>query len=74
MKPELISATELRVKTRQIMERVKYKGQVYLVQTFGQPTAVILSVETFNHMLEECREHNPAEFDASLDLTTVKQS
>lgn len=56
MKPELIKATDLRVKTREIMERVKYKGEIFLVQTFGQPTAIIIGVEEYNLLQREIKE------------------
>jgi prevent-host-death family protein len=51
MQPIVINATELRVRTREIMERVKYKGDRFLIQTFGRPTAIILSVEEYNMMI-----------------------
>lgn len=51
MEPQVIKATELRTRTREIMERVKYKGECFLVETFGQPMAVIVSVEEFNRIL-----------------------
>ncbi len=45
------------------MERIKYKGERFLIQTFGQPIAVIISVEEFEkyslrhsfatHMMED---------------------
>jgi len=50
MEPVVINATDLRVRTREIMERVKYKGERFLVQTFGQPTAVIISVEEYDKL------------------------
>ena len=50
METVVINATDLRIKTREIMERVKYKGERFLIQTFGQPTAVIISVEEFEKL------------------------
>jgi len=47
MEPITINATELRNKTRDLMERVKYHGDVFVVETFGRPMAVIMSVEAF---------------------------
>jgi PHD/YefM family antitoxin component YafN of YafNO toxin-antitoxin module len=35
------------------MERVKYKGERFLIQTFGQPTAVIISVEEYDKMANQ---------------------
>jgi hypothetical protein len=50
LEPTLINASDLRLRFREIMEHVKYKGECYLVQTFGQPTAVIMNVETFERL------------------------
>ncbi|MBI4761742.1 MAG: type II toxin-antitoxin system Phd/YefM family antitoxin [Chloroflexi bacterium] len=47
MEPETINSTELRTKTRDLMERVKYNGEIFLVETFGRPMAVIISMEDF---------------------------
>jgi len=48
MEPETINSTELRTKTRDLMERVKYNREIFLVETFGRPMAVIMSVEDFD--------------------------
>jgi len=50
MEPERINSTELRTKTRDLMERVKYNGEIFVVETFGRPTAVIMSVESFDRV------------------------
>lgn len=74
MEPVLINATDLRVRTREIMERVKYKGEIFLVQTFGQPTAVIISVEEYTRLLDEHRQHNSNELASSTQLVTERTS
>ena len=51
MDPVIIKATDLRIRTREIMERVKYKGEKFLIKTFGQPTAVIISVDEFEQLV-----------------------
>lgn len=48
MEPERINSTELRTKTRDLMERVKYHGDRFVVETFGRPMAVIISIEDFH--------------------------
>jgi prevent-host-death family protein len=50
MDPIVINATDLRIRVREIMERVKYKGDQFLVQTFGQPSAIIISVDEYYQM------------------------
>lgn len=52
MKATEINATDLRIRTRDIMERVKYRGEIFLVKTFGQPTAVIISVHEYERTLK----------------------
>lgn len=48
MKPTTINATALRIKTRDLMERVKFRGERFIVETFGRPMAVIISPEDFS--------------------------
>lgn len=50
MEPITINATDLRNKTRDLMERVKYHGDIFIVETFGRPMAVIMSVEEFDSL------------------------
>lgn len=52
MKPIPINATDLRLKTRDLMERVKYHGDVFVIETFGRPMAIILSVEEYARLKE----------------------
>lgn len=47
VKPETISATKLRIKTRDLMEQVRYEGARYIVETFGRPMIVLISYEDF---------------------------
>ncbi len=56
IEPTRISVTDLRVRTREIMERVKYKGDYFLVQTFGQPTAIIIGVEEYASLCKQKQE------------------
>ncbi len=52
MEPKIINSTELRTKTRDLMERVKFNGEAFVVETFGRPMAVIISFEDFNRVRE----------------------
>jgi PHD/YefM family antitoxin component YafN of YafNO toxin-antitoxin module len=54
--PTAINTTELRLKTRDLMERVKFNGERFIVGTFGRPMAVILSVDEYRAMLLECQQ------------------
>lgn len=47
MEPETINSTELRTKTRDLMERVKFNRESFIVETFGRPMAVLISFEDF---------------------------
>ena len=44
IEPQTINATDLRTRTRDLLEQVKWRGAVYQVMTFGQPTAITRSV------------------------------
>jgi len=48
----VITVTELRSKTRDIMEEAKYKGQRIIVETFGKPMAAIVGVEDYQKLVE----------------------
>ncbi len=42
-----VTATELRVKTRDLMERVKFRGEQLIVENFGRPMVVMISFEDY---------------------------
>ena len=45
--PKVISATELRTKTRDILEAAKFEGGHFIVETFGKPMVAIVGVEEY---------------------------
>jgi len=47
MEPKVISSTDLRVKTRDIIEGAKFKGQHYIVKTFGKPMVAIVGIDDY---------------------------
>ncbi len=47
MEATVVTATELRLKTRDLMERVKFRGEHFIVENFGRPMAVMISVEDY---------------------------
>ncbi len=47
MEPVKVTATELRLKTRDLVERVKFKGEHLLVENFGRPMIVMISFEDY---------------------------
>jgi prevent-host-death family protein len=49
-KPQVISATILRTKTRDILEEAKFGGGQFIVETFGKPMAVIVGVEEYRKL------------------------
>jgi prevent-host-death family protein len=51
MQGTLISASNLRTQTRDVMERVRFRGEHFIVQTFGKPVAVIISIEDYAALL-----------------------
>lgn len=56
MEATTINATELRTRTREIIERARFKGERFLVRNFGKPVAVIISVEEYAGLLQRVRE------------------
>jgi len=48
----VITVTELRNKTRDIMEEAKYKGLRIIIETFGKPMAAIVGVEDYQKLVE----------------------
>ncbi len=47
-----VTATELRLKTRDLVERVKFKGERLLVENFGRPMIVMISVEDYERVTD----------------------
>ncbi len=47
MEPTKVTATELRLKTRDLVERVRFKGEHLLIENFGHPMVVIISFEDY---------------------------
>jgi antitoxin (DNA-binding transcriptional repressor) of toxin-antitoxin stability system len=45
--PQVISATTLRTKTRDILEQAKFKGEHYIVETFGKPMVAIVGIDDY---------------------------
>ncbi len=43
-----INATELRIRTRDIIEQARFRGMRFTVHSFGKPVAVILGIEEYN--------------------------
>ncbi len=50
--PITINTTDLRIKTRDLMERVKFNGERFIVETFGRPMVVIISLDDFMRVKE----------------------
>lgn len=44
---EAIPATFLRINVRDLMERVKFRGERFVVETFGRPMMVLISYEDY---------------------------
>ncbi len=47
MEPTKVTATELRLKTRDLVERVRFKGEHLLIENFGRPMVVMISFEDY---------------------------
>jgi PHD/YefM family antitoxin component YafN of YafNO toxin-antitoxin module len=53
MQAIFINATELRTRIREIMLGVKFKSERYVIQNFGQPMAIIISLEEYKDLLAQ---------------------
>lgn len=54
-----INATDLRIRTRDIIERARFKGEHFVVHTFGKPVAVILGIEEYNALMQSAENARP---------------
>jgi hypothetical protein len=52
-KPQVISATRLRTKTRDILEEAKFGGEHFIVETFGKPMVAIVGVEEYWELIHQ---------------------
>jgi hypothetical protein len=53
--PQIISSTLLRTKTRDILEQAKFKGEHFIVETFGKPMVAIVGVDEYWDLLNQAR-------------------
>ena len=51
--PQVISSTLLRTNTRDILEQAKFRGEHFIVETFGKPMVAIVGVEEYWSLLEQ---------------------
>ena len=53
--PQIISSTLLRTKTRDILEQAKFRGEHFIVETFGKPMVAIVGVDEYWDLLNQAR-------------------
>ena len=53
--PQVISSTLLRTNTRDILEQAKFRGEHFIVETFGKPMVAIVGVEEYWSLIEQVR-------------------
>lgn len=51
MTATIVTATDLRTKTRDILERAKFSGEHFVVESFGKPMVAILGVSEYNELM-----------------------
>jgi prevent-host-death family protein len=51
--PETISVTDLRERTREILENAHFRGKRYVIKRAGQEMVVILGVEEYQRWLAQ---------------------
>jgi hypothetical protein len=57
--PQVISATMLRTKTRDILELAKFNGDHFIVETFGKPMVAIVGVDEYWQLVKQERPGEP---------------
>lgn len=53
IEPQVISATMLRIRTRDILEQAKFRGEVFIVETFGKPMVAIVGVDEYWELMNQ---------------------
>jgi hypothetical protein len=48
MQVQPVNSTDLRIRAREILEATRWRGRLFQVQTFGEPSAILMPVELFN--------------------------
>jgi prevent-host-death family protein len=56
-----INATDLRVQTRDIIERARFKGEHFIIHNFGKPVAVILGIEEYQELVQSKEKEDKSE-------------
>lgn len=51
-KPQVISATVLRTRTRDILEEARFAGEHFIVETFGKPMVAIVGIEDYWKLMD----------------------
>jgi hypothetical protein len=47
MEPTIITATDLRIKTRDLLQRVQFNGECFIVENFRRPMVALISFDDF---------------------------
>ncbi len=53
---QVIKATELRIHTREIIERARFRGERFVIHTFGKPVAIIMGIEEYNALIQSLKQ------------------
>lgn len=60
-KTQVINATMLRTKTRDILEQAKFQGEHFIVETFGKPMVAIVGVEEYWELVSQASQSDALE-------------
>lgn len=60
-KTQVINATMLRTKTRDILEQAKFQGEHFIVETFGKPMVAIVGVEEYWELVGQASQSDALE-------------
>ena len=61
--PQVINATLLRTKTRDILEQAKFRGEHFIVETFGKPMVAIVGIDEYWTLMDQARRADQGNHD-----------
>lgn len=64
--PQVINATLLRTKTRDILEQAKFRGEHFIVETFGKPMVAIVGIDEYWALIHEAHHTDDGAIDEEM--------
>jgi antitoxin (DNA-binding transcriptional repressor) of toxin-antitoxin stability system len=65
-RPQVINATLLRTRTRDILEQAKFRGEHFIVETFGKPMVAIVGIDEYRALMDQARRAEDGRVDQDM--------